>query len=219
MLLDCGFGSYDSFVEHANACRLDAIVVSHVHGDHVADLDKFLSLASAWRERPRVIASHETWSAMRGKFLATDVGMVVVTDGSVVEGSNFRVECSATTHQIATLAVQVTMGGVRVVYGADTGPGWVVPASFRRPDVAILECTLDVRDGASSPYHLDAREVAGLAQSLQALQTIVTHVPPHANALARLDLARRSAPERDFLLAVTGGSVMVCPIVEPDLYK
>jgi ribonuclease BN (tRNA processing enzyme) len=208
-----------SFLEHALATRLDVIVISHAHGDHTADLNGFLSFAPVWRERPRVIASRETWSAMTGQLTVNDVDVVVADDGSLVEGSGFRVQCSATTHQIATLAVQVTMGDVRVVYGADTGPGWRVPPTFLGPDLAILECTLEVRDDESSPYHLDAREVGALAQSLDALRTMVTHVPPRGNALARLERAKRAAPERDLLLAVTGESVVVGPIFEPDLYR
>lgn len=219
VLLDCGFGSFASFLENAHTSRLDAIVVSHAHGDHSADLDEFLSVASAWRERPRVIASRETLSAMNRYSSASDVETIVVDDGIVVERSTFRVECSSTTHQMATLAVLVTMGGARVVYGADTGPGWRVPSPFHRPDVAILECTLEARDAASPPFHLDAREVGALAQSLDALRTIVTHVPPRENAVARLDLARRAAPERDFLLATTGQRVVVGPIFEPGIYR
>jgi ribonuclease BN (tRNA processing enzyme) len=150
---------------------------------------------------------------------ASDVDLTVVGDESVVESSGFLVECSSTTHQIATLAVQVTMGGIRVVYGADTGPGWILPGSFHQPDLAMLECTIEVRDATSSPYHLDAREVGALAQSLDALRTIITHIPPHGNALARLELARMAAPEKDFLLAETGERVVVIPNMEPDHYK
>jgi ribonuclease BN (tRNA processing enzyme) len=219
VLLDCGFGSFASFLENTLPSRLDAIVVSHAHGDHSADLDDFLCFASAWRERPRVIASRETFSAMNREVPASDVDMIVVEDGSLVECSSFRVECSSTTHQMATLAVQVTMGGVRVVYSADTGPKWRVPSAFHRPDVAILECTLETRDAASSPFHLDAREVGALAQSLDALRTIVTHVPPHESALARLDLVRRAAPEREIALAITGQRLVVGPFFEPDLYR
>ena len=219
VLLDCGFGSFASFLSHAHDCRLDAIVVSHAHGDHRADVDAFLSFTSAWRGRPRMIASRETLTAISDQVSTNDVEMIVVADGSLFEGSGFLVEFSATTHQIATLAIQVTMRDVRVVYGADTGPGWRVPPSFQRPDLAILECSLEVRDDQSSPYHLDAREVGDLAQSLNALRTMVTHVPPRGDALARLKRARRAAPERDFLLAVTGESVVVGPVFEPDLYR
>jgi ribonuclease BN (tRNA processing enzyme) len=219
VLLDCGFGSFASYLDHAQASRLDAIVVSHAHGDHSADLDDFLSFAPAWRERPRVIVSYETLSAMTRQPSASDVEVIVVSDGSLVERSTFRVECSSTTHQLATLAVQVTMGGARVVYGADTGPGWRIPSPFLRPDVARPRAPPPPPHAASSPYHLDAHEVGALAQSLDALRTIVTHVPPHGNALARVDLARRAAPERDFLPAMTGQRIVVGPNFEPDHYR
>jgi hypothetical protein len=149
VLLDCGFGSFASYLDHAQASRLDAIVVSHAHGDHSADLDDFLSFAPAWRERPRVIVSYETLSAMTRQPSASDVEVIVVSDGSLVERSTFRVECSSTTHQLATLAVQVTMGGARVVYGADTGPGWRIPSPFLRPDVGRVVVERQDRGGGA----------------------------------------------------------------------
>jgi ribonuclease BN (tRNA processing enzyme) len=206
-LLDCGYGAFASFRERAPARRLDAIVISHAHGDHAGDVEAFLSFASAWRHGPRLIASSATISALG--LANREMDVVVVEDSSRVDLGTCDVECSTTAHQIPTLAARVSMGGVHVVYGADTGPGWEVPPVFRQPDLAILECTIEERDAASSRFHLDAREVAALTRIIDPRVTLVTHVPPEAEGRTRLDRARRAAPDHQFLLATTGLRIVV----------
>ncbi len=204
VLLDCGFGSFESFRELAPNTRLDAIVLSHAHPDHVADLERFLASAWCWRVAPRLIAARPTIDS-----LAVDAGIAVanvrhVVDGERVRDGGFTAELSTTRHQIPTLAVQVSTGGARVVYGADSGPGWTFPASFRGADLAVIECTLEVRDETSSPYHLDARDVAELVGELSPATTLVTHVPPGGRGARRLALVRKWAPQARLLLAERG---------------
>ncbi|MGH3733982.1 MAG: MBL fold metallo-hydrolase [Acidimicrobiales bacterium] len=218
VMLDCGFGSFASYLENAFTSRLDAIVVSHAHGDHSFDLEAFLTFPSAWRDVPRVLASQATLVAS-SQLEVANAEVIVVDDGSDVVLDTFRVECSRTTHQMPTLATQISMNGRRVVYSADTGPGWHVPPSFRGPDLAILECTIETRDGDSSPFHLDSEEVAALAQSLEAQRTLLTHLPVHADGSARLVRAMGAAPRRDFLLAVTGQRHVIEPPFEADGYR
>lgn len=209
VLLDCGFGSFASFLENVGTTTLDAIFISHAHRDHSFDVEAFVTFPSAWRDRPRVLASRATIGALRFEIELSDAEVIIVDDGSQRDLAMMRVECSATTHQMATLAVQVSLGGARVVYSGDTGPGWSPPPSFHRPDLALVECTLEARGATSSPFHLDAREAALLATSLDARTTLLTHVPPRENGPARLEAAKRAAPESEFLLASTGQRLLV----------
>jgi ribonuclease BN (tRNA processing enzyme) len=130
--------------------------------------------------------------------------LVFVSDGSKLELSIFEAEFSRTTHKMPTHAVCVSIGGRRVVYCADTGPTWVVPPTFVGADLAIVECTLEVRNEDSSSFHLDAHEACLLALELSAHRTVFTHIPPRENGETRLAIARGSAPNADFLLATLG---------------
>jgi ribonuclease BN (tRNA processing enzyme) len=219
LMLDCGFGSFASYLENARTTRLDAIFVSHAHHDHSFDIEAFVSFPSAWRDRPRVLASRATIGALQLNTESNNVDVIVVEDGGEVDVASFRVECSATTHQMETLAAHVSLGGSRLVYSSDTGPGWSPPPAFHRPDVAVLECTFDSRSASSTPFHLDAEEVARLAESLDARTTLITHVPPRESGQIRVDIAKRAAPEREFLLAATGQRLLVQHSSEGDGYK
>jgi ribonuclease BN (tRNA processing enzyme) len=209
VILDCGFGSFASYLEGTSSTRIDAIFVSHAHRDHSFDIEAFITFPSAWRDRPRVLASRATIGALQFDIDSTEAEVIVIEDGSVVDIGTFRFECSATTHQMPTLATHVSLGGSRVVYSSDTGPGWTVPSTFHAPDVAILECTLESRGASSSPFHLDAEEVAMLAQSLDARTTLLTHVPPRENGQVRLVMAKQAAPECEIVLAATGQRLLI----------
>ncbi len=127
-----------------------------------------------------------------------------VGDGMRVAGNGYVAEFSSTRHHIPTLGAQVTMGGSRVVYSADTGPGWLFPTTFHEADAAIVECTLETRDESSLPDHLDAREAADLVSEMAPLSALITHVPPSEHGDRRRDLIEQYAPETQILLARTG---------------
>ena len=205
LLLDCGYGSFDSYQTLAPETRIDAIFVSHAHGDHVGDLEQFMTTSEIWRDTPRLIASEETMAVIvpMPHLLRPDT-LVLVGDAQRIEFANFTAEFSTTTHKMATLAVCVSFGDCRVVYSGDTGPTWVFPPSFVGADVALAECTLAKRELGDSPYHLDVAEMSALARGLAAKKTVITHVPPGESGSFRLESARRHEPDREFLLAATG---------------
>jgi ribonuclease BN (tRNA processing enzyme) len=219
VMLDCGFGSFASYLENAPTSQLDALFISHAHRDHSFDVEALVTFSSAWRGRPRVLASGDTFGALQFDIESTHAEVIVVDDGSGINVGLFRIECSATTHQMATLAAQVTLGGSRLVYSSDTGPGWSPPLTFHRPDIALLESTLERRTASSTPFHLDAEEAADLARFLDAGTTLITHVPPRESGQVRLDIAKRAAPGREFLLASTGQRLRVEPSLSDDGYK
>jgi ribonuclease BN (tRNA processing enzyme) len=205
VLLECGFGSFDSLATLRPNVQLDAMILSHAHPDHVADLEAFLIDASRWRTAPHVIASHETLDDVSLDVATLGPGSLnCVSDGEHVMANGFEAEFSSTTHQMPTLGVQVTMGGSRVVYSADTGAKWIWPATFRLPEIAIVECTFEERSDSSSPFHLDAREVADLVDDMSPSTTLLTHVPPREDGERRREIVQRFAPGTRVVLASVG---------------
>jgi ribonuclease BN (tRNA processing enzyme) len=210
ILLDCGFGAFESYLAHAPDAVIDAIFVSHAHADHVADLEAFMDSASVWRNRPRILASPETMAHIAPNEAAIPEGtLVFVSSGTRLELSTFDAEFSRTTHKMPTLAACFFLGGHRVVYCADTGPTWVVPRMFVGADLAIVECTLEVRNADSSRFHLDAQEAGLLARELSAHQTLITHVPPNEGGEARLSIAQGNRSMLAFHLATAGLQVVL----------
>jgi ribonuclease BN (tRNA processing enzyme) len=210
ILLDCGFGSFESYLAHAPDALIDAIFVSHAHADHVADLEAFMDSAKVWRDQPRLLASPETMALIApNEDSLPDGTLVSVSERTRLEVSTFEAEFSRTTHKMPTLAVCVRFDNHRVVYCADTGPTWVVPPPFVGADLAIVECTLEVRNESDSLFHLDAQEAGILALKLSSHKTLITHIPPHGNGEARLAIAQGIASKEVVLLATPGLQLVV----------
>ncbi|HVB50196.1 MAG TPA: MBL fold metallo-hydrolase [Acidimicrobiales bacterium] len=205
LLLDCGFGTFDSYVLHAPTTRIDAIFLSHAHGDHVGDLEAFMNATDLWRHQPRLITSEKTMSLIvREPDSLPEGTLTLVGDGTHVEFARFEMDFSLTTHQMPTLAACVSIGGRRVVYSADTGPTWSIPPSFVGAELAIVECTLETRDESSSLFHLDAGETGKMVRDLRAPRAMISHIPPLESGIGRLAIARDVAPNVNFFLATTG---------------
>jgi ribonuclease BN (tRNA processing enzyme) len=210
ILLDCGFGSFESYLELTPEVLIDAIFVSHAHADHVADLEEFMDAENVWRHRPRLVASPETLAFIAPNDDSLPEGtLVFVSEGTRLELSTFEAEFSRTTHKMPTHAVCISTGGHRVVYCADTGPTWEIPSQFVGADLAIVECTLENRDPSSSSFHLDALEAGSLAYELQAKRTLITHIPSREYGEARLAIAQSVAPNRELLIARQGLQLVV----------
>lgn len=202
VLLDCGYGSYDELAARAPRGGLDALFLSHEHGDHVGDLGRFLDAGDCWRSHPRLIGSRATLDRVKARVGLERAETHVVEDGDglVLDGAAFAF--SATAHQVPTLAVAVSIRGWRVVYSADTGPDWRPPIGFVGSDLALIECTYDEREPEDPPFHLDAREAAALARRLHARRTVLTHVPAGESVERRVAIARAAAPDQRFEPAV-----------------
>lgn len=208
VLLDCGPGTFASFEGLVPRTRLDAIVLSHRHRDHVGDLAAFLA-APCWRGAPRVVAHADTLEGLSPLAADPDAVMSVAEESRGLTLAGVRLDFDRTAHQVPTLAVCLSGGRHRVVYGADTGPGWRPPAAFRGADLAIIECTFAQRAHGDSPFHLDAGEAASLARFLAARRTILGHVPPGEDVAWRLRLASAAAPELSWVAAETGQRLRV----------
>lgn len=210
LLLDCGFGSFESFLAHTPDALIDAIFVSHAHADHVADLEAFMDAANVWRDQPRILASPETMALIvpNEDFLPSGT-LVPVSERTRFKGSTFGAEFSRTTHKMPTLAVCISFDNHRLVYCADTGPTWLVPPHFVGADLAIVECTFEVRNKSDSLFHLDAQEAGILALDLAAHKTLITHIPPHGNKEARLAITQTVASKKVVLLAASGLQLVV----------
>jgi ribonuclease BN (tRNA processing enzyme) len=205
ILLDCGFGSFQSFEGLAKDTKLWAIFVSHAHADHVADLESFIDASEIWNTTPRLIASQETMN-----YIIPDPTQIpedflsIVSPGAPLVIGDITMTFSLTTHKMPTLATKLNNVDSSLIYCADTGPDWQPPRDFQGGNFAIIESTIEVRNPDSSNFHLDATEAGLLARDLGAKSTLISHIPPIENGASRLKLAQSVASGQNLTLAYVG---------------
>jgi ribonuclease BN (tRNA processing enzyme) len=213
--IDAGTGTMAAVQRILPLERIDALVVSHVHADHCADLFT-LYVALRYRMegalRKPLWAPREVWEIVP-RFLDPSGGGAMkleeafdfhpLEDGCEADVLGVRVRCARTAHPVETLALRAEADGRVVAYSADTGPAADLTGLARGADLFVCEaCYQDAAMGA--PVHLSARQAAGLARRAGVRELALTHVWPTLDPRVSLAEAREEAGEVRVELAQAG---------------
>ncbi len=195
-VLDLGPGTLTELRRHTDFRTLDAVVVSHLHVDHVLDLIA-LRFALAYNPvRPpgliplRLPPGGEAFLdrvaeafAEPGKAAAffPDVFDIVEYDPTAaLTIGDARLTFAPTVHYVPCWAIRIADpgGGRDLVYTADTGPAADLAAFVAGCGVMVAEST--ALEPSEEPFgsrgHLTAEEAARLANSAGAETLVLTHL-------------------------------------------
>lgn len=214
--IDAGNGTLAAAQRVTPLEQINALVISHVHADHCADLFT-LYVALRYRRdgalRWPLWAPREVWEVVPRFLDAAGTGILKLDEafdfhplehGSEAEIAGVRFRCARTDHPVETLALRAEADGAVLAYSADTGPGADLTGLARGADLFLCEaCYQDAAQGA--PVHLTARQAGDLAQRAGVRQLAVTHLWPTFNPEVSLTEAREGAGEVKVELARAGG--------------
>jgi ribonuclease BN (tRNA processing enzyme) len=193
VLIDVGPGVVAQLLRHHHPDELDAVVVSHMHADHMLDLVT-LRYVYPWRARPkdqRLRVIMPPGSADQLLDLARGVGSprhfedtfrLSEHDGSSpLRFTGLEVRPLETVHYIPCWGFRVEADGHRLGYTADTGPDEVVSEIGEGVDLLLSEATLRSLDEDAQPPerrgHLTPAEAGTYARDAGAGRLLLTHLP------------------------------------------
>jgi ribonuclease BN (tRNA processing enzyme) len=210
LLIDLGNGALGELQKHLDPRDIDAIFLSHLHGDHWLDLVPLahvrrhhpdglvpppIPLITPLAERPRIAGAFGRPQR--------DLGDVFVfQDPEDGELGPFAVNVMRTRHPVETHAIRLAAAGRTLVYTADTGPFSELVQFAHGADVLLAEAGFV--DGGDNPpdTHLTATDAGELAKRADAVRLVVTHVAPWHDANRQRDHAEA---------AFGGGTVLARP--------
>lgn len=180
--LDAGSGTLANLQRHSDLDAVDAIVLSHEHPDHWADIEGYHNVLRfvTGRQGMPVYAP----AGLRARtYQDTDPWMAwhEVADGARAVVGSLAMTFSRTDHGPETLAVRVDGGGRSLGYSADTGPGWSLSALGPGLDLALCEATVP-SDEEGRMQHLSARQAGETAREAGAGRLVLTHLWPTLDA-------------------------------------
>jgi ribonuclease BN (tRNA processing enzyme) len=218
VLVDCGsgvFGKLRSVVDYAD---VDAVVISHLHADHILDLVPFASgLIYAPRHqpvpvdgwpgtdhppRPRLISppgAREAFrrlcgaSGMREEHIEKAFVLEEYDPVGAVSVAGLGLRFQPVPHFLPTHAIEVADGAQRLTYSADSSPSDDLCAFARETDLLLIEATLPRPEREGPRGHLTPGEAGEHGRRAGARRLVLTHMSDELDA----DWARREA-ERGF---------------------
>ena len=196
ILVDLGSGTLQKL--HAaggDLLTLDAVVVTHAHLDHFADMLPLLFalfVPGYEREKPlRVILSEETLSYVRGVqgvfghwLQPTDaqIRFETVDSGQSITVGDLELSAFAVQHDSSSLGFRFAVpDGRTLVIPGDSGPCEALGAGCEGADVLVLECSLP--DSIPLESHLTPSSVAQVASDAGVGTLVVVHRYPEALAI------------------------------------
>ncbi len=204
-LLDCGSGVFGKLRLRRDYRDVAAVVISHLHADHLLDLVPFSYALTVGPDagsgvRPRLIAPTGADSFFRHLVGTWDVEDLIARAFAIeeyepdadIDVCGVGVHPHAVPHFTPTHAIELREGaGGRIVYGADGRFSERLVAAASGAAVLIAEATLIEPDPApvDERGHMSAREAGELAARAGVGRLVLTHIsdeldPDHALAEA-----------------------------------
>ncbi len=189
ILLDCGNGSLTNLQQRCDVADVDALVLSHLHPDHFADV---YSLYYALRFHPRgeqvlpVYApsgacAHlsQLLSADSAPRFASIFDFHEVAAGAELAIGAASVQLHAAEHPVETLACRITLAGRTVAYTADSGYTQRLIPCAQDADVLLCDATwLERQRPLPDGVHMTGAEAARLATEADVRTLVLTHIIP-----------------------------------------
>lgn len=195
LLLDCGASALPAITRSIDASRIDAVAVTHLHGDHFAGIPHLvMEQDAAGRSRPLVIGGPPGLAkrvALLGQ--ALDPGFFsrvrpfavrhvtlgptpVPLGGAEVSAHPVRHSETAESH-----GLRVRVDGTLIAYSGDAAWSEELVALARGADLFICEATFFERE---DPGHLSYRALMAHRAELDCERVVLTHLG--AETLAHL---------------------------------
>ena len=204
LLIDPGYATLPRLLEYIDAADVDAVLVTHGHPDHCADLNPLLRARVLSDHPPAPLPAYALPGALDA-VLALDTRMfarsdpVAVTDiepGRPFAIGAFSVETRLLPHYIPNAGVRLTAGGATVAYTGDCGADPGVVELARDSDVLIADATYvdDEIDPDVVGMLGTAREAGLQAEAAGTGRLVLTHLwpgtdPESSRAAARAGFA------------------------------
>jgi phosphoribosyl 1,2-cyclic phosphodiesterase len=206
ILLDAGFSSRELSARLSavgiEPRRLDAILITHEHADHIRGAELF-----SGRHRVPIYCTSETFRAAGWDGERARAHVPVLPDVPFEIGGMSITPFPVPHDAVHTVGFAVECGGARVGYATDLGHcGGAVREGLRGCDVLVLEANHDVEMLRAGPYpevvkqrvrgrfgHLDNETAADLAREVATDATRLVVLAHLSRTNNRPDLAVRAA--------------------------
>ena len=183
LLLDFGTGSLSGLQRYATLTSVDAILLSHLHSDHILDACSYVVVRryapdGPYRRLPLYgpTGVRERLSAAYGEGALDDVYEFQELRTGQLHIGPFSITVARVNHPVETYGVRIEHGGRVLAYSADTAPCDALLRLAQGADLFLCEASYP--DGAENPpdLHLTGRDAGEAATKAGVSRLVLTHL-------------------------------------------
>ncbi len=187
LLVDFGTGSLGSLQRYSRIDAIDAILLSHLHCDHMLDACSYVVVRRYNPSGPLPVVplygpagTAERLACIYGteykKSTVDDVYDVRTLQPGSFEVGPFRVQAERMNHPVETFGFRVEYGGAAVAYSADTGVTEALVTLARDADLLLCEASYLDSEPHPADLHLTGREAGEHARKAGVRRLVLTHL-------------------------------------------
>ncbi len=187
VLADAGSGSLSNLMKIMNPSELDAVILSHLHWDHMTDIpvlfynlhvrrlggEQFQNIPLYLPQTP--MAMFETIAG----FSAFDIN--VLNGDSRINIRDLEITAAPMTHPVESYATKYSKNGKSIVYSGDTTHNTLLPVFASGSDLLITDSGFLERQMTESSPHMSALQCARIASDAGVGKLILSHLNPNTS--------------------------------------
>lgn len=199
ILVDCGNGVLSNLLKIMPFERLDAIILTHLHSDHMSDMMVLryaiqTKISRGVMKNPmHVYAPPEPVEEYQRLDLKGIFNLKPVTPELALSFGSMKIIFREMKHPVRCYGVSFESGGKRFVFSGDTSWSQSIIEFSKGADVVMLDAGLMAKDKTSDNVpHLTARECGLVAKEAGVGKLLLTHFWPEYNVNDLLKEAREN---------------------------
>lgn len=196
VLLDCGNGVLSRLRYHLEPWDLDAVILSHLHSDHVSDMMIIRYAMMIKRNTdPGAPLTVYAPAAPQAEYERLKYKNFVVTHPITAQSSlslgDLQISFSQGAHPVPSHVITIKSGGKKLVYSGDTEFFPELAQRIKGADIFLCEANY-LRDDIQKGHvnHMAAYQAANAARDGKVKRLILTHHHPERNQEETLREAR-----------------------------
>ncbi|MDR2090700.1 MAG: MBL fold metallo-hydrolase [Clostridiales bacterium] len=195
VVIDMGSGALTALEKNKIPLeKIDAIVLSHLHFDHMSDVLALVYKSEIYRKEGRINRKIPLYlpetpeDVFRLVKDADAFDLRVVTDGMSVETGSVTLTFFKMKHPVETYAVKCFEDGKSLSYTADTVYNDNIEKALAGSSAVFADACVLERDFNEKSPHISVREIARLTKKSGA-KIVLIHLPPEGGHKEILDEA------------------------------
>ncbi|MGH3811853.1 MAG: MBL fold metallo-hydrolase [Pseudonocardiaceae bacterium] len=192
VVLDLGNGTFGALQRYLDPFHIDALILSHLHPDHCADVSAMTVYRRYRPHRPpcdplalygptdvaeRLVAAYAPSADERNVTDLSDVyDFRPVAD--LFRIGELEVRAAPVEHPCEAYALRISHAGSTLVYSGDTGPCRPLVELATGADVLLAEASWPEGPGNPRGVHLSGKQAGQAAAAAGVSRLLITHVPP-----------------------------------------
>ena len=191
ILLDAGCGSFANLRRHMDFRDLDAIIISHLHSDHISDLLVMRYAVQVNQTPPFALYLPGTPGNMHEIFAAEKAFKTEsIRDGMRINIKDAQISFRRMTHSVEGYAVKIKYRNQVFVYSGDTSQNDSLAAFAGGCDLLLADAQFLSSNLPSNPPHMSSAQAAAAAKKAGAKKLMLSHMNPEQDEEAVLTEAK-----------------------------